>query len=185
MNEDEEGVTYEDIRGALQRQRGANTPIELAKGFYADARTYLDELREEYENAHARDPGSKEVRILQDELFNAREALNDLFDARAKKILSHALSQASELDTDDLTEEERQLFHRVREEVDAKRESVLEGAQRGGAYELVRILDEMPSFTGADLRIYDVEPEDIVTLPEETADLLVDNAKAEPVQTVA
>lgn len=184
MNEDEE-VTYEDIRGALDRQRRANTPVELPQRFYEDARTYLQELREEYETAHARDPGSKEVRILQDELFRAREALNDLFDARAKRILSHALSPASELDTDDLTEEERNLFSSVREQVEAKRESVLEGARRGGDYQTVRVVEGMPSFTGADLRIYDVSPEDVVSLPEETAQLLIEKGKASPIRAVA
>ncbi len=185
MTGDEDEVTYEDIEGALGRQRRANKPIELSPTFYEEAREYLAELREEYETAHARDPASKEVRILQDELFRAREALNDLFDARAKRILSHALSKASDLDPEDLTEEERQLFSTVREQVEAKRESVLEGARRGGDHELVRITETIPSFTGADLRIYDVEREDVVSLPEETARLLVEKGKADTIRSVA
>lgn len=184
MTEDDEGVTYEDIKSKLDQQRRANTPVELAGSFYEDARRYLEELRDEYEAAHDRDPGSKEVRILQDELFRAREALNDLFDARAKRILSHAMTEASELDEDDLADEERQLFKGVREQVDVTRENVLEGAQRGGDHALVRVTDEMPSFTGADLRIYDVEPEDIVALPEETAQLLIRQDKAVAIRSV-
>jgi DNA replication initiation complex subunit (GINS family) len=184
VSDEDEGVAYEDLKSALDQQRRANTPVELAAGFYEDARRYLTELREEYETAHARDPASKEVRILQDELFRAREALNDLFDARAKRILSHTLSEASELDEADLAEEERELFNDVRKQVDQARENVLEGAQRGGEHALVRITAEMPSFTGADLRIYDVAPEDVVALPEETAELLVEKGKAEAIRSV-
>lgn len=182
--DEDEGVTYEQIKSKLDQQRRANTPVPLDAGFYEEVHAYLSELREEYETAHGRDPGSKEVRILQDELFRAREALNDLFDARAKRILSHALSKASELDTGDLTGEERQLFENVREQVDQTREQVLEGARRGGAYEVVRIVDEVPSFTGADLRIYDVAPEDVVSLPEETAQLLIQRGKAKQIRSV-
>lgn len=177
-DEDDGEVNYEAIKSKLDQQRRANTPIHLPAHFYEEAHEYLAELREEYEAAHTRDPGSKEVRILQDELFRAREALNDLFDARAKRILSHALSKASELSESDLTAEERELFSNVRDEVDHAREKVLEGARRGGERALVRITGEMPSFTGADLRIYDVAVEDVVSLPEETARLLVDKGKA-------
>lgn len=182
--DEEEGVTYETIKSKLDQQRGANKPVELPHDFYDRAHGYMDELRDEYEQAHARDPASKEVRILQDELFRAKEALNDLFDARAKRILSHAMSAASELDREDLTEEERRLFTQVREQVEATRTTVLEGAKRGGEYRVVRVLEDVPSFTGQDLRIYDVGREDIVSLPDETAQLLIDKGKAAAIQPV-
>lgn len=182
--EEDDGVAYEAIKSKLDKQRRANQPIHLHPSFYDDAHDYLADLREEYENAHDRDPASKEVRILQDELFRAREALNDLFDSRAKRILTHAMSQASELDIKDLTPEERHLFQNAREQVEATRNQVLEGAKRGGEHRVVRVLEKIPSFTGQDLRIYDVDREDIVALPEETARLLIDKGKVQPIQPV-
>lgn len=181
-SEEDDVVDYEAIKSKLDQQRRANTPVHLPPHFYEDAHDYLDELRDEYETAHARDPASKEVRILQDELFRAREALNDLFDARSKRILSHTLSKGSDLDTGDLTAEEEHLFEGVRELVDETREHVLEGARRGGDYTTVRVLEDVPSFTGADLRIYDVGREDVVSLPEDTAKLLIDKGKVEAIE---
>ncbi len=178
MSREDEEIGYEDIKGKLDTQKRAQKPVHLRPSFYEEAQDYLEELREEYERAHSQDPGSKEVRILFDELFRGREALNDLFDLRAKRILAHALSKSGELEEKDLTSEERELFHSVREEVEAARARVLERAQRGGEHKIVRILEDVPTFTAADLRIYTLEKEDLVTLPDETASVLVDKGKA-------
>lgn len=172
MSPDDE-VTYEAIKGKLDTQKRANKPVHLAPHFYEHAQDYLEELREEYEAAHARDPSSKEVRILFDELFRGREALNDLFDIRAKRILSHALSQGDTLEEKDLTPHERELFHKVHEIVEATRNQVLERAKLGGDHRIVRVLEDIPPFTAADLRIYTLRKEDVAALPEETAKVLV------------
>ncbi|PSG97073.1 hypothetical protein BRD56_07425 [Thermoplasmatales archaeon SW_10_69_26] len=178
MSDDEDGVSYETIKSHLDQQKRSNKPIEVAATFYEEAQAYLDQLREEYEDVHARDPASKEVQILRDELFRAREALNDLFDLRAKRILSHTLSEDTEIDEADLTAEERLLFDNVQEQVSRTREQALERAKRSSELRVVRVLEDMPSFTGADLRIYDLDAEDIVSLPGETAELLIGEGKA-------
>ncbi len=178
MSEQDEGVAYEEIKSKLDQQRRSQRIVHLHPLFYEEAQDYLEELREEYETAHARDPASKEVRILFDELFQAREALNDLFDLRAKRILSHALAKVGEVEAKDLTEQEQELFDRVREVVEETRDHVLERARRGGEHRVVRVLEDIPAFTAADLRIYELASEDIVALPEETAELLVGKGKA-------
>lgn len=184
-DEEEDGVTYEDIKSYLDQQKRSNRPVEIEATFYEDAQGYLAELREEYEEVHARDPASREVQILRDELFRAREALNDLFDLRAKRLLSHALSEDSEVATSDLTSEERILFENVREQVKKTRSKALERAQRSGDYRVVRVLEDMPAFTGADLRIYDVAAEDVVSLPDETASVLIGEGKAKAIGSSA
>lgn len=178
-DEGQEGVSYEDIKTHLDKQKRSNKPVEIAPSFYEDAQTYLSELREEYEQVHARDPASREVQILRDELFRAREALNDLFDLRAKRILSHTLTEDPEVDPEHLTSEERTLFEKVQEQVQATRSQALERAQRSGEHKVVRVLEDVPSFTGADLRIYDLDAEDVVSLPDETAQLLIGEGKAQ------
>jgi hypothetical protein len=40
------------------------------------------------------------------------------------------------------------------------------------------MLEDLPPITATDLRIYALKREDVVTLPEETAKLLVDKGKA-------
>ena len=180
---DEDGIGYEEIKGKLATQRGAQRPVHLGASFYKEAQDYLESLREEYERAHTQDPSSKEVRILFDELFQGREALNDLFDLRAKRILTHALSKSETLEEKDLTPEERELFHGVREHVEATRNRVLERARRSGEHQLVRMLRDVPTFTAADLRIYTLAKEDVVALPEETAQVLVDKGAAAMIAT--
>jgi len=178
----DDDIGYEDIKGKLDTQRRSNKPVHLPPRFYEDAQDYLEALRREYEEAHERDPASKEVRILFDELFRGREALNDLFDTRAKRILQHALAKADAIEERDLTEDERELFKQVREQVEHVRNRVLERARRGGEHRVIRMVEDVPPITAADLRIYSLSREDIVALPEETAKLLVDGRKAVFVQ---
>jgi DNA replication initiation complex subunit (GINS family) len=179
---DEDGITYEDLKSKLDKQQRSGKPVTLAADFYERAHAYVEELLEEYESVHARDPAGNEVQILRDELFRAQETLNDLFDARARKILSHALSEDGSIEQDALTPEERRLFERVKDQVATTRSQVLEAATRSDAYRVVRVLEDVPSFTASDLRIYDLGPEDVASLPEETADLLVSRGKVQPIQ---
>ena len=46
----------------------------------------------------------------------------------------------------------------------------------------VRITDEVGQVVGADDRDYDLGAEDVVTLPEPNADVLVDKDAAEPLE---
>jgi hypothetical protein len=39
----------------------------------------------------------------------------------------------------------------------------------------------VPTFTGADLRIYDLDAEDVVSLPDDTVNLLAGQGKVEPI----
>lgn len=49
------------------------------------------------------------------------------------------------------------------------------------SYKIVRILEDLPSFLGLDLKNYSLSKDDVVTLPEENALLLCKNKKAEEI----
>jgi DNA replication factor GINS len=46
--------------------------------------------------------------------------------------------------------------------------------ENGSGYALVRILEDIDSFMGIDGRIYNLQKEDLITLPEKNADVLVE-----------
>jgi len=77
-------------------------------------------------------------------------------------------------------EEETKKEEEVAEEL--KKDEKLPKIKQIDGFKLVRILDEIPQFLGTDGRIYGpFKPEDLVTLEEKVADLIINKNKAEPV----
>lgn len=175
-----EEFTYETLRDTHERERRGNKLTGLPSGFYDRAQDYLDQLRAEYEAAHEEDPGSTEVRLLQDEYQSARDSLVAVYDLRVRKVLqmAHTASKGGTVDADPLSPQEVDLYEDLLERLEAAREAVLKGARKGEKRILVRITEDLPPVTGADLRVYLLKGEDVVSLPEDTAEVLLKRGKA-------
>lgn len=175
-----EPVTYELLRDTHERERKGNKLTKLPPGYYASGQEYLDRLRREYERAHGEDPGSTEMRLLQDEYQNARDSLVAVFDLRLRKVLllAHTAAKGGTVDVEALTPEESELFKQLQATLDHARSAILKGARKGERRVLVRVLEDLPPVTGTDLKVYTMKREDIVTLPEDTAQILITRGKA-------
>lgn len=155
----EREVSYESLKNRWQREvsTGPQELTRLAPSFYGRVEDYLDELEEEYQREHEIDPTSGKAMLLQDELFNLRKILEDLYEQRERKVLLLALAAARGGDPDrsNMTDGEEALFESV---VDA-----LEGGRRRILHRPERDLEE-------DAQKATTVPDDRSELPEEPLD---------------
>jgi DNA replication factor GINS len=193
------------LREALRREKMSPYLQELGRDFYREAQKLFERMLEDYKAAKDSDLTQLSLKLA--ELENLKNMINDLYETRERKIVSSALyyvKSGEEVEFDNLTEEEEALLREIIRVIKASREKVLTGFVKGrtgerveerreeGRKEIreekrgeipfitVRILKDLPSLVGVDGKIYgDFKAEDVVTLPEPNAKILVKRGDAE------
>ncbi len=191
------------LREALRREKMSPYLQELGRNFYREAQKLFERMLEEYKAAKDSDLTQLSLKLA--ELENLKNMINDLYETRERKIVSSALyyvKSGEELELDNLTEEEEALLREIIRVIKAGREKVLTGFVRGRIessseeeqeekgvkgekpgevpFITVRILKDLPSLVGVDGKIYgEFKAEDVVTLPEPNARILVKRGDAE------
>lgn len=107
--------TFETLSKQEAQERRAPRLTRLEGHFFQELRTYLELLEVSYRKEQERNPASKKVQFLGDELRNARRKAEALWEARERKIVLTALANArvpSSATTlpEGLTREEQPLF---------------------------------------------------------------------------
>lgn len=169
-------LTYEALRKTAKEEKESTKLVKLPEDFFAQAREYLEkkeEMSRERENAW--------------EVPNARRVLEDLLEARERKIVTLALySVRSGMTPENLTPEEREFFETVKERIKQfrkKRKNVLERGNGEGRKSVV-IKEDLPEFLGLDMQTYGpYRKGDIVTLPGESVRILLEKKAAERIET--
>jgi DNA replication initiation complex subunit (GINS family) len=158
----DDGVSYESLKNRWQREvdTGPQELTRLDPNFYERVESYLDELEEEYQREHEVDPTSGKAMLLQDELFNLRKILEDLYDQRERKVLQLALTAARGGDPDrsNMTAGEKELFESVVAALDEGRRRILKGHDRDLAEDAPKaspVPDEAPDPPEDPLDAYD------------------------------
>jgi DNA replication initiation complex subunit (GINS family) len=130
----DDGISYESLKNRWQREvsTGPQELTRLHPSFYERVEAHLDELEEEYQREHEIDPTSGKAMLLQDELFNLRKILEDLYDQRERKVLMLALTAARGGDPDrsNMTDGEEELFESVVDALDEGRRRILRRHER-------------------------------------------------------
>jgi DNA replication factor GINS len=193
------------LREALRKEKMSPYLQELGRDFYREAQKLFERMLEDYKAAKDSDLTQLSLKLA--ELENLKNMINDLYETRERKIVSSALyyvKSGEEVEFDNLTEEEEALLREIIRVIKASREKVLTGFVKGrtgerveerreeGRKEIreekrgeipfitVRILKDLPSLVGVDGKIYgDFKAEDVVTLPEPNAKILVKRGDAE------
>ncbi len=168
-------LTYEAIRKTAKEEKEGTKLVKLPEDFFAQVREYL-------ENKEAM--GREKDNLW--EIQSARRVLEDLLEARERKILTLALfSVRSGMVPENLALEEKEFFEAVKERINQfrkKRKGVLEGGN-GEAKGLVAVMGDIPEFVGLDLQTYGpCQKGDIVTLPGESIRLLLQKGSAERIE---
>lgn len=158
----EREVSYESLKNRWQREvsTGPQELTRLAPSFYERVEDYLGELEEEYQREHEIDPTSGKAMLLQDELFNLRKILEDLYEQRERKVLLLALAAARGGDPDrtNMTDGEEALFESVVEALDEGRRRILHRPDRdleGDAPKATTVPDERSDPPEEPLDAYD------------------------------
>jgi len=122
-------ITYETLFELLRRERNRSELQELDDSFFNDVVNYLKEKNAIIEKTGANNLFSKNEkdRTLK-QLENTKNILKDLYEKREKKIIEMALNKSriqSNIDTDNLLKEEKEIFDNLVGVFDTYRNSIL------------------------------------------------------------
>ena len=105
-------------------------------------------MEERLEEEKRKNPASKKVSLIADEIRNTKRIWESIFERREKKIVLAALAtvRGGKSMPENLTRENQPV---------------------------VKILENLPSFVGSDMKKYFLKKEDVISLPPEIADVLI------------
>lgn len=203
-----EPLNYESLRKKQQLERGSPRLTRLESDFYHNLELYLQGLSEDLQREHTQNPHSSKATLLQDELQNTRRLAEDLYEHRERKVITGAIAVARGGNPDHahMLPEERELHEALVAVLRDTKRRVLFGrpgraqpaphpVQAQGATTLavqaaeaapapdegrllVRVLEDIGAFAASDLRTYNVKREEVVSLPTDTAKILILRGKA-------
>ncbi|WP_457555161.1 DNA replication complex subunit Gins51 [Candidatus Pyrohabitans sp.] len=184
---------------ALRREKASPYLQEIGRDFYTEARRLFQQMLSDCRRTG--DLSQLSTRLA--ELDNIKKMINDIYETRERKIVSSALyyvKSGEDVEAENLTAEEEALLREIITTLKTGRERVLSGFEgqmdesgthaeapqeecgRSGEvnFVTVRILRDIPSLVGVDGRVYgEFRAEDVVTLPEPNARILVKRGDAE------
>ena len=192
------------LKELLDRERSSSSLQRVEKDLYANIGAYMKNLEKKLAEVPKE---SKKSFFLDDELKSAKKLSKFLFEKRMGKIINTAARTAKTAktakgdltsDRDALTREEYEMLERLVEMIKCGRENILKIMNEEKAYKMVvgskdkkkekkmemkgiclaRSLKDIPEFMGSNGESYIIHEEDIITLPEETAKMLIKSGLA-------
>ncbi|MFB6114221.1 MAG: hypothetical protein ABEJ58_09005 [Halodesulfurarchaeum sp.] len=124
-------MDLEELRSVQTRERATDGLQDLRDSFYEDVATYLGNLRDTRDEvaAESEDPfRDPEVNDLTDEIETAEQVAEAIYERRIGKLLKEASLAASGMSEDPagLTNEERDLYRTIVDEIEENKSRVLE-----------------------------------------------------------
>ena len=196
------------VREALRREKMSPYLQELSKDFYREAQKLFERMLEEYKAAKDSDLTQLSLKLAElENLKNMINDLYETRERKIVSSALYYVKSGEELELENLTEEEEELLREIIRVIKESREKVLTGFVRGRvesreadrrvlekkkeevkqekraagvSFITVRILKDLPSLVGVDGKVYgEFKAEDVVTLPEPNARILVKRGDAE------
>ncbi len=189
--------SYTKLRSLERMERQSPELTNIGNDFHRSAFDYIKELEKRFDEEMEKNPSSKKVSLISDELRNTKRIWESIFERREKKVVQAALSAArgGSHTPKYLTEQEKifyekllDILHENRKMVFGRREAKKEEKKEenvpdtGGKGMILRILKDIPPFVGSDMKKYRLSKEDIITMPKGEADILVKRGAAEKVK---
>lgn len=192
-------VNLEILRDVLRKERRVDELIELDNDFYSKAGKYIQDLEKHIKNEENE---NKEL-MLKDEKESSIKMAQKLFERRMGKIIRLASLNARglEINEDKMTNEENDMFKSLTKELNKGREIVKEkifsrkekikneGTSREENFNnsekpltVVKVLENFPKFVGSDERSYNLSKEDIISLPQEDSNILIERGIVEEIE---
>lgn len=198
-------ISYQVLFELARREKTRDELQKLEATFFDDIVEYLNEKKQLFKeqkqklDTYSVDEQDKTER----QLDNIYRLIRDLYERREKKIVMMALSQSRTrgaiTNTTTLLNEEAEFYEELVKLFDGFRTKILASIIQGRKIEftreeptpeeaekkedkmkMVRFLHPVPKFLGKELEVYGpFEEEDVASLPEEIADILITKGKAE------
>lgn len=175
---------YDELYEVWKREK-ENLEIQgLPKNFYAKIADYIKKMKRENRML---DRKTTKAKLLDREFKNVKTMVGELFQIRYKKFQEKALARETVAKTV-LTDEEEKLYSEVlslTEAYQAFSKDVLRGQlvnikkDTKQSVVVLRFIQDIPALVGSDMKTYGpFEPEDIATLPQENARILIKQGMA-------
>lgn len=191
---EEEILTYDEIRKILRKEREEKGLLKVDSDFIDKVITYLNRKKQFLEEIEKKEESSlsKDMKErVEVELKNATAALMEWYNLRERKIVMQALiaarAKGETIDRAKLLAHEKELFDEVinilrkyrgkfQESLQQERK---ESEKRDLNKKLIRINEKIEKFLWSDGNVYGpFEEGEVVNLPKEIANYLIENDKA-------
>lgn len=175
-------LTYSKLRNIEQSEKMSSSLTSVGIDFYQEALEYIREIEEKIEEERLKDPASRKLLLLSDELRNTKRVLNNIFERREKKIIMAALLAArmEKKAPENMTREEKIFYESLVELLKENRKKIFEARKKETL--TIRILKDLPQFMGNDMKKYRLQKEDVISLPVDVAKILIEREAAEEIK---
>lgn len=179
---------YDELYEIWKRGQEAIGLAELPADFYSKVADYLTKLKEE---SRMLDNRTVKARLLKNEMRNVRRMLRELTQSRYRKLV-RAVAKGDKTTLDALTSEEEKIVNGVLPFAEAyhtfvknllRGRIVTIGVGQERRTVVLRFLKDIPAIIGSDMKPYGpFSVEDVASLPNENAKILVSQGLAESVE---
>jgi len=203
-------ITYETLYDILRREKNRAEIQELPEAFLDNLINYLKKKKEILESQEKKKSifTTIEVQKTRKQIESIQKIIKELYERRESKIIKSSLiSSRTHIDTEEknnMLPEEEELYQELTKKLDHYRENVLYRLSNGDSPNLtlknpkpkdlkkpekpnktakqIKLLCDIPKFLGTDLETYGpYKEESTIEMPEEIADLLIKQQRAEEI----
>jgi len=173
-------IDYDELRRIHRLEKNTSKLVEVDDDFIDSLESFVNEAKKSYLSS-LKNFSSSEVR----EFTNLKRVIEEIFLMREKKILNKALisSRTQETESEKMATQEKDTFKRllkIIEEHDKLCSSLFGEKERESSMVSVKILKDVPTFVGTDMKEYGPFSEgQSVELPAKVAKLFVSRKIAE------
>lgn len=188
MDEHEE-INYKTLRRLQQGEQTSATLTKITVDFYQNLSAFVRNIERSVEQ----EKNPIKLKLFTDEMINTKKIANSIYELREKKIVQAALATArgATPDLKNLLEIERKLYTALVDQIIASRKMIFEQHVIppepstlkqvtpekpkivSNTNPIVRVLEDTPEFIGTDEKTYSLRKEDVLSLPQDTANPLL------------
>ncbi|HHO57503.1 MAG TPA: hypothetical protein ENJ70_03015 [Thermoplasmatales archaeon] len=166
-------LNYTKLRNIEHKEKASAFLTTVGSDFYKEAARHIKQMEERLEEEKRKNPASKKVSLIADEIRNTKRIWESIFERREKKIVLAALAtvRGGKSMPENLTREEKVFYDSLVHLMEEYRKKIFEQDEKD--FVIVKILENLPSFVGSDMKKYFLKKEDVISLPPEIADVLI------------
>jgi len=194
-------ITYESLYEFLRNEKYKPELQKLEQTFFSDVTKYLKEKDQILISQENKDSifAQQEIIKTKKQIENIKKILKEIYEKRELKIIQLALIQSrtgiTTTNIPNMLSEEEHFYNNLLQELNTTRKNILHNLTSAKMPEIskpkelktnsdenkvIKFLIPVPKFVGTDLKTYGpFNEENIASLPDKVADLLIKNRRAE------
>jgi len=175
-------LNYTKLRNIQQKERASAFLTNIGADFYKEAAKHIKDLERRMEEEKKKNPASKKLVLIADELRNTKRIWESIFERREKKIVLAALAtvRGGKGMPENLTREEKIFYDELVNLMKEYRNKIMAGEEKDVM--ILRILQDIPHFVGSDMKKYNLKKEDVIVLSPEIGKVLVERGAAREIK---